>query len=790
MSLVEVVDEVLELLETDERFRFTLDGQLATVDDYLEIRPENEGRIRALVEGGRLAIGPWQILMDEFLVSGETILRNLELGMTRAEELGGAMTVGYLPDMFGHVAQMPQLLRSAGIETAVVWRGVPAAVESHAFLWEAPDGSAVRTEFLAAGYDNAAYVFEAPEPRLERLEEAMRPWFGEDEVLGMVGTDHMPPVRDLPARLPPAARIGTLADYLDGGPARDTLSRWRGELRSAAQANLLPGVVSTRIDLKAAAAHAERWLERYAEPLDALYGDGGAEPFLREAWGRVIQNSAHDSICGCSADEVSAQVLVRYAEAEQIGRELTRRVLGRIVAEAPRGAVAVVNPSPQARTDLVELDLAIPAEWEAVALETPEGELLPTQEVRRQEPLLWEVLARGVDVPERVARRLHGRELFGRVLNGYRIEQPNRLTLEVADEPDPEWLDVDQLLREIALATADGDWTLRIEARPRRTLLANVPAPPLGWTTVRPSHAPVPGTPTKVWLNAPETRLVRGGDVGDSYNYAPPPADLVVDEPLEERFETVAKGPLRAVAVLHRTYEWDGRRVETQTRFEQRAGEPFVRIRIDFDNPSDDQRVRVHVPLREPADCSHAEGQFAVVERHLQPEGGYGEVPLPTYPAHGFVTAGGVALLLDHASEYEVVDGRELALTVLRSTGLISRSDNPYREDPAGPELPIPAAQLRGPRSFSFAYYGGATEAGVLLDQYRIPFITASGTGSVGALRAEGGPQLEGAALSSLRRRDGRIEARVVNTSSAPRTFSFGSASGELRSWEIRALTL
>src|SRR5918996_1487694 len=100
VRLVDLVDRVLDLLEADERFAFTLDGQTATVDDYLEVRPEAEARIRRLVQQGRLAVGPWRILMDEFLVSGETIVRNLEAGWNRSEELGGAMAVGYLPDMF------------------------------------------------------------------------------------------------------------------------------------------------------------------------------------------------------------------------------------------------------------------------------------------------------------------------------------------------------------------------------------------------------------------------------------------------------------------------------------------------------------------------------------------------------------------------------------------------------------------------------------------------------------------------------------------------------------------
>src|ERR687895_2532577 len=130
-------------MEGDPRWVFTLDGQLATVDDYLEVRPEAEERIRMLVREGRLAIGPWHVLMDEFLVSGESIVRNLELGLRRAQELGGAMPVGYLPDQFGHVAQMPQLLRRAGIEHAVVWRGGPAGGDSPAFAWGGPHRSPV-----------------------------------------------------------------------------------------------------------------------------------------------------------------------------------------------------------------------------------------------------------------------------------------------------------------------------------------------------------------------------------------------------------------------------------------------------------------------------------------------------------------------------------------------------------------------------------------------------------------------------------------------------------------------
>src|SRR5687768_17383404 len=141
LRLVDLLDEFLPRLEADESYaHFLLDGQMAVVDDYLEVRPEAEPTLQRLAAGGRLAMGPWYILMDEFLVSGETIVRNLQLGLARAASFGGASPIGYLPDMFGHVAQMPQLLRMAGMEHAVVWRGVPSAVDRTGFLWSAPDG--------------------------------------------------------------------------------------------------------------------------------------------------------------------------------------------------------------------------------------------------------------------------------------------------------------------------------------------------------------------------------------------------------------------------------------------------------------------------------------------------------------------------------------------------------------------------------------------------------------------------------------------------------------------------
>jgi mannosylglycerate hydrolase len=828
LRLVGLIDRLLDVMEADERYRFTLDGQLATVDDYLEVRPEHEPRIRRLVEEGRLAIGPWQVLMDEFLVSGETILRNLEYGQRRGDELGGAMHVGYLPDMFGHIAQMPQILRRAGIEEAVVWRGVPAAIESHSFEWEGQDGSTVRTEYLPHGYGNGAYLLDVPGHLgrgLEAVRASHRDFFGDEPVLAMFGTDHMEPLprlADLLEESGASVEVSTLPEYLQSVDGRPAGPRWRGELRSSARANILMGTLSARLDLKAAMARAERALTRYAEPFQALHGRTWPDRLLDLAWRRVIENSAHDSICGCSVDEVSTQVLVRCAEAEQIAMGLAEEAARLAATSAPLGTVVAFNPSPVERAGMVELDLAVPADWAEIALEAADGSRIATQEVRRNEPLLHSEQVRGSEASEWLRRRLHGRVLFARRLNGMTIGE-RQITFLVDDEDNPIWLHLEELKQELELATAgdDADWEVRIEARPRTAVVAQVPLPPLGWTAyepvegvgaveqpVRVEAAGIDNGLVSVEVAADGTftlngvdgigRLVDGGDEGDSYNYAPPLDDKPVDEPEAVRVAALASGPVRGALSIVRSYRWSPAEVpvDVETVVEVRAGEPFCRIRIAFENPCNDHRLRFHVPLPRNAEVSAAEGQFAVVERGLEAESGFGEIALPTFPAHGFVDAGGIAALLDHAIEYELLEGRELALTVLRATGLISRSAHRYRESPAGPELAIPAAQCRGPWRIAFGLYphdGAWHEAGVLaqLERYRQPFLVAAGRALDGP-RTSVGPQLdgEGVVLSALRRRGRRLEATVACEHPDPVAAVFGDAEMDLRPWEIRTVEL
>ncbi|MEV1332626.1 hypothetical protein AB0J20_23975 [Micromonospora costi] len=842
LRLVALLDDVFERMAHDERQRFTLDGQLAAVDDYLEVRPERREQVVALVHAGRLAVGPWQILLDEFLCSGETIVRNLERGLTRSADLGGAMPVGYLPDMFGHIAQMPQILTGAGLAHACVFRGVPERVRTHAFAWQAPDGTTIRTEYLPGGYGNAAGIMDDAGLVTRRATDlaaklaAWRPDGDAGPVLAMYGTDHAAPAPDAPDLLAAAdvdgveLRLGTLAEYFATQPGDvDGLPTVRGELRSHARANILPGVISVRAHLKQAMGRAERRVERYAEPLAALFHDTSVQRFLDMAWSRLIDSSCHDSVTGCGCDETAEQVAARLAEADQLGRAVCDLVGARLAAAVPRDAYLVFNPSPTPRTALVRLDVEAPGD--DLALATADGRTVPAQILDRARTLLADEVVPAADLPA-VLTRVHGTELYGQEVTGWSVSPADAtLTFEVARHGDPAF-DVEDVRLALARAGHADRWRVRIVAAPRATVAARVDLPALGHTAVRPvaEAAPEPADAVRVAgdrvldngllrvdvaedgtlrLTTPDGirvegvgRIVDGGDVGDSYNYAPPAADELVDKPRAVRVVPRHRGPLVAVLDVVREYRWpvaadvdagsrsvDRETIVVTTRIELRAGEPFVRLRVEFDNRCDDHRVRLHLPLPSAASVSYAEGQFAVVERGLTAEGGGGEVPLPTFPASGFVAAGGpdgsLGVLLTQPTEYELTDsGRELAVTLLRSIGMLSRNRHALRDEPAGPQLPTPQAQCRGQRSAEVAvlpfrgdwHTGGVVEA---TETYRHePLAFAGAAGPADALpQPITGLAVTGAgvALTSVRDRDGRTEVRIVAETPAATTAVVGA---------------
>ncbi len=382
--LVQLLDSLIALMENDPEYPyFHLDGQMIVLEDYLAIRPYMRERLFRLIRENRIQVGPWYVLQDEYLISDEANVRDMLIGLSMCREWGfEPVRTGYFPDSFGNISQVPQLLNGFGIQTAVFGRGGRDHAEIN---WRSEDGSQVAAVWLAGWYHNALELPVTEEACRQKLEKlCRRAWECSclDDYLGMNGSDHVPVQTNLSEAIRLANRIGegrvrfrhgSLKEYLQiVEKERDRYPVVQGELagQDGNGKNLLIGTASARIYLKQWNHRVQTALERRAEPLSALamlHGRPYEQDFLRFAWKKLLENHAHDSICGCSVDEVHRQMVSRFESAWQIADRIGQEALGYLARLADTSAVpgrpvTVWNTCAYPRTDIVEAVVDFPEE--------------------------------------------------------------------------------------------------------------------------------------------------------------------------------------------------------------------------------------------------------------------------------------------------------------------------------------------------------------------------------------------------------------------------------------------
>ncbi len=689
--LVAMADRMIPLVECGTIPSFHFDGQTIALEDYLELRPEAEARLKKLVGANKIQVGPWYVLADSFIVSGESLIRNLEIGMATAKRFGHSLEVGYLPDQFGHIAQMPQILAGFGFVTAVLWRGVGADVNRSRFVWEAPDGSSVLTIYLPNGYSNGANLpLESVDSFLARAEEIARrerEFAMGTPILVMSGTDHAEPDARLAARINEAREVsamtfelGNLETYARrvAASAPNGTPHHRGELRSPLRAHLLPGVTSARTWIKQRDFENCRALERYADPLAALAaatGRGeGLEAFLELAWRTEIQNHPHDSICGCSVDQVHTDMRFRFDQAAMVAEDATRRASAACLnSGAPDASmIAVFNPS-FGRAGLVNGKIEVPDEGARYAVETADGRRIATV----------------LDTARAASRSTISfvtDDLAQTGFSFYRLVRDDAPAIEATPESVPESIENEYC---------------RVTLSPRglelRDLRRNA---------------------------AMELYFEDEGDRGDEYNYDPVPGAERIATPASISSRIVERGPVRSRIRVSLIFgiptSLDHDRAARSDQLEKLEIELTATIyagleRIDFtaevQNPSRDHRLRV--ALRTPVVAAEAvhDSSFGVVRRSLDrfeqqgTEDIYQTVPHRTFTAiEGCdFSAAMIARGLYEAEVRRDNSGSTILITLLRCVGWLSRSDLATRRGGAGPELETPNAQELGTHRFDFS---------------------------------------------------------------------------------------
>lgn len=731
-KMVRLVDSVLESVEGNPDLSFMLDGQTIVLEDYLQIRPENEERLRKAISGGRLCVGPWYILPDELLVSGEAHIRNYLTGQKIAKRFGGGMNVGYLPDSFGHPQQMPQILSGLSMDTAVFWRGIPNDITEGEFRWDsACPGKGVLAVNMPHGYGNSARLTRKDSlSRLKAMMIELSACSRGDVVLLMNGSDHILNQKDICEIVEDFNReagpdyhitIGTMEQFLgELKQGLKPLSTWAGELRSGDRSMLLSGTMSTRVYLKQRNSQVQRGMERYLEPaavLEKLAGlCSGFAGYQRFLWKKILENHPHDSICGCSVDPVHAEMMTRFNRVEQAEKTVFSDILGAISKKAAAG------DKPQG----VELLCFEPCQDSLPAVIETQVDFDPmlVQRVNFAKSTIDEY--EGQICHPALPCAVNAYDEAGNPIPARLLQAEKAYYNHLQDATAPEIYKVNRCKVALSLpAMSYGLHTITLvpEYNPQGTGVLPKSGIENRWYAITGGESGSFTVTDKRTGRVYEgfAKMIDGGDAGDEYTYSWPVQDreytlegaavvrsCVPGISQSLRLEGVLRLPRGLTADRSRREDTlvDNPVSITLTLSEN---SPYVDISVEVENRAKDHRLQLEIPTGVNARFHDASSAFALTRRPMefsQPEE-WMERRLPTYPTHGYVQVQegeqGVAVVCPGIYEYQADNDQgesRLRLTLLRCVGWLSRVDLLTRKGNGGWCYETPEAQCLGKHTF------------------------------------------------------------------------------------------
>jgi len=861
VNLNAVIKKVLDVLENDPAFEhFLLDGQSVLLEDYFEIYPEDEDRIRNLTKAGKLSLGPWYMLPDEFIISAESHARNLLIGNKVSNKYGGAQKAGYMPDSFGHIAQMPQILRLGGLGSFVYTRGMGDEIDDTGFeyIWQAPDGSEVIAVNQCGGYCSAGalgfddywYAHTQRTVKPDRAVEQIGKLFeriGErsngDIVLINNGCDHLPPQQEFGKILDALLKAfpetefihSNLADYFDAiEDAGFVTKKYSGEHIGGKLNVIIPGVWSTRVYLKQKNDECENLLSNNLEPLSSyshfILGKEYPSGLIEYLWKLLMKNHPHDSICGCSIDEVHREMLPRFDGVIQAGEQQIKNQLMQLAPTFARESkddkettLCVFNPLPERRREVVCRLVVLqpfgidPADLRLYDEQNNEiqFEIIMKQYVER----FWGVDYRTMLDPVKQVEKFHGyTQIFRDRICKTEVEKDKSdcfiFIRFIADLPP-----VGHVLYRLVEKKSDGD--------AKR---------PMGGVTVAGLNIEnefyrvemkdngsfdIHCKKSDRWfrnLNILESTE----DVGDEYDYSPCENTQTESTKYCRGYKTngEGRGLNHSCTVLYnfelpvgisddrkfRKKETKRCPVEITVGFEENS--PVVHIQTVFTNEVDDHRLRAMFPCGIATDNVISDGHFYTNVRPIDKSSkdDWSQPMQPSYPQQDFTLledkSGGLAIFNRGLREFEAYrdenGGAGIALTLMRSVGWLSRDDFPTRKfSNAGPEVATPDAQCRGKQIFNYAvvpYEGNWIDAGIkkLSRRWKVPPLVIQGVGDGSISGGMGLVELisNTASITAIKKHDVRdtLVVRLYNLtgSDSMESLRFGRKVGN--AWKVNLL--
>ncbi|OED78569.1 mannosylglycerate hydrolase [Vibrio splendidus] len=727
--LVNNMEEIMNRLESDPEYKYyVLDGQTAVLEDYFAIKPENTERVKALVEAGKLIIGPWYSQTDTMQVSGESIVRNMMYGIRDCMKFGDAMKIGYLPDSFSMSSQLPMIYNGFDITRAMFWRGCSErhGTNKTEFLWQSNDGSEVTAQVLPLGYAIGKYLPQDEEGLRARLDKYFpvleKPSVTKDILLPN-GHDQMPIQKDIfevmdklreiyPDREFSMSRYEEVFEKVEA--ARDQLDTIKGEFNDGKYMRVHRTISSTRMDIKLIHAEIENKIVNILEPLASIAWTLGFEyhhGLIEKMWKESMKNHAHDSIGCCCSDKVHAEILNRYILADDMATNLIHFYKRKIVDHMPDregcDKLAMFNLSPYEREEVVNTTITIRAQEFSIFDENENLVEYFIQDKRQIDPgkVDRQIVHYGNYEPFMEFDIQIKRTVPAMGFTTLHIQGNEKGAVKVAEQKAFSY-EESLLENEYYRINVNDNGTLTIFDKETEQVFDQV------------------------------LRLEDGSDDGDEYDYSPSRQEwlLYSDEfPVEtsidhQGFQSVANIAFRmnVPANLAEREERTGQNgfVEAQCQVVLKQGSRRIEVRMELDNQADDHRVRVLVPTPFVSETVVADNQFGCITRPTNDpamavweEEKWKEAPVPVYQLMNFAALengkAGMAIMSNGLREFEVIasqggENRDtFALTLFRGIGVLGKEELLLRPGrPSGIKIPTPDSQVRGKLVCEFTLCG------------------------------------------------------------------------------------
>lgn len=666
LRLIKVFDNVLNLLENNQIPCFYFDGQTSAIEDYLELNPEKEVLVRKLIKQKKLFIGPCYTLVDEFLTTGTCFRKNLEIGLKYAKNMGCEDFIGYFADTFGHSKHVPTILKEFGINKAIVWRGCPEEIPSE-FVF-----NGVNTVNLVRGYFLDIFsVDKTMEEKAEFLKEHLdRIAEKSSNVLLMpIGADHLDVKGDITNQIKEVNKL--LKDYEIelSSPFKyfelvknNFKFKWNDELRDNSTTFILPGSYSARIDLKQCnikSAYMLKLANLFQIFSQKKYKTKSYDNVVEYAYKLLLQNQAHDSICGCSIDSVHEENLIRCKKIMQIAET----IINEIKLETGEQSL-VINLSDHPFNGAVKFE-------SHHKFSDKEYELLYSRKGFEEE-ILYDT--------NKIPMTEDYKTIYT-YLAEVKNKAPSRLLSKTQKAYGGAYFESDLRISDNYLENSKVSILIKNGKIIVKDKVKNV-----------------------IYDNFIE--FVDFKDVGDTYNFAPKVNDKGVKGSIVSS-SILRKGDFQSALVV----KFKVQNTVLNTEIYLSKDSHLINFKIEWINKTKNHLLQVQFNLKEPVTKTFSEDLGMFLERSFDPDYDIRknlpktkglEAKTNTAPMEKCVWTQGFEVITKGLREYEVKKN-SLLITLLRSTGIISNPKNPARTTPAGPPIEVEDAQLLGKNSVKFA---------------------------------------------------------------------------------------